>query len=48
MDGKEGITALKKVIDKIKQGIEQYRGIYKEKREPRIVTAVDEQELEVN
>jgi hypothetical protein len=36
------------VIDKIKEGIEKYRGIFKIKMEPKVVTDVEERELEVN
>jgi hypothetical protein len=38
---------LKNVIDKIKQGIEQYRGIFKIKMEPKVVTDVDDVALKV-
>lgn len=45
LDRDEGLTALKNVIDKIKQGIEQYRGIFKIKMEPKVVTDIDDATL---
>lgn len=47
IDRNEGLTALKNVIDKIKHGIEQYRGIFKIKMEPKVVTDVDDAALQV-
>lgn len=35
------------MIDKIKLGIEQYRGIFKIKMEPKVVTDIDEVQLKV-
>jgi hypothetical protein len=35
------------VIEKIKQGIEKYRGIFKIKMEPKVVTDVDDETLKV-
>ena len=48
LDRAEGLTALRKVIDKIKEGIEKYRGIFKIKMEPKVVTDVDDEALKVN
>jgi hypothetical protein len=47
MDRTEGIKALEDVIKKIKQGIEQYRGIFKIKIGPRVTTDADDIELTV-
>jgi translation initiation factor 2 subunit 1 len=47
LDRNEGLEALKKVIEKIKQGIEKYRGIFKVKMEPKVVTDVDDASLKV-
>ncbi|CAF1160720.1 unnamed protein product [Rotaria magnacalcarata] len=46
LDRNEGLNALKKVIEKIKLGIEQYRGIFKIKMEPKVVTDVDDAALQ--
>jgi translation initiation factor 2 subunit 1 len=48
LDRNEGLNALRKVIDSIKLGIEKYRGIFKIKMEPKVVTNVDEEALKVN
>jgi translation initiation factor 2 subunit 1 len=48
LDRNKGLTALKNVINKIQQGIGQHRGIFKIKMEPKVVTDVDEAELNVN
>jgi translation initiation factor 2 subunit 1 len=48
LDRNKGLTALKDVINKIQQGIEQHSGIFKIKMEPKVVTDVDEAELNVN
>lgn len=48
LDRNEGLKALWSVIDKIKLGIEQYRGIFKIKMEPKVVTDVDDVALQVN
>jgi len=45
LDREEGLQALRNVIEKIKQGIEQYRGIFKIKMEPKVVTDVDDATL---
>lgn len=45
LDRNEGLTALKNVIDKIKVSIEKYRGIFKIKMEPKVVTDVDDATL---
>ncbi|CAF1508048.1 unnamed protein product [Adineta ricciae] len=42
LDRNEGLDALKNVIDKIRLGIEKYRGIFKIKMEPKVVTDVDD------
>jgi translation initiation factor 2 subunit 1 len=47
LDRNEGLTALTNVIEKIKQGIEKYRGIFKIKMEPKVVTDVDDATLNV-
>ena len=39
---------MKNAIDKIKHGIEQYRGIFKIKMEPKVVTEVDDVALQVS
>jgi translation initiation factor 2 subunit 1 len=48
LDSNEGLKALKNVIDRIKQGIESHRGIFKIKMEPKVVTNADDKKLEVN
>jgi translation initiation factor 2 subunit 1 len=47
LDRNEGITALTNVIDRIKVAIEQYRGIFKIKMEPKVVTDLDDHALQV-
>ncbi|CAF0894350.1 unnamed protein product [Rotaria sp. Silwood1] len=46
LDRNEGLSALRNVIEKIKQGIEQYRGIFKIKMEPKVVTDIDDAALQ--
>lgn len=45
LDRNEGLEALRNVIEKIKQGIEKYRGIFKIKMEPKVVTNADDEML---
>jgi len=45
LDRNEGLDALRNVIEKIKQGIEKYRGIFKIKMDPKVVTDVDDATL---
>lgn len=45
LDREEGLQALRKVIDSIKQGIEKYGGIFKIKMEPKVVTDIDDATL---
>jgi len=45
LDRDEGLKALRNVIEKIKEGIEQYHGIFKIKMEPKVVTDVDDATL---
>ena len=47
LDRNEGLDALKTVIEKIRLGIEKYRGIFKIKMEPKVVTDVDDITLKV-
>lgn len=47
LDRDEGLQALRNVIEKIKQGIERYRGIFKIKMEPKVVTDIDDATLKV-
>ncbi len=47
LDREEGLQALRNVIEKIKQGIEHYRGIFKIKMEPKVVTDIDDATLKV-
>lgn len=48
MDRNEGLNALNNVIEKIRTEIEQRRGIFKIKMEPKVVTDVDDAALRVN
>ncbi|CAF0821749.1 unnamed protein product [Didymodactylos carnosus] len=47
LDRKDGLGALERVIEQIKLGIEQYRGIFKVKMAPKVVTDIDDHALQV-
>ncbi|UJR10603.1 hypothetical protein I4U23_014800 [Adineta vaga] len=46
LDGNKGINALKKVMERIKESIEKYRGIFKVKMEPQVITDAHERALQ--
>ncbi|CAF1541184.1 unnamed protein product, partial [Didymodactylos carnosus] len=46
LDRKEGLDTLERVIECIKSGIEKYRGIFKVKMAPKVVTDVDDHALQ--